>query len=316
MTSLQHQARINDLLHRLQSLDVDLQEAMRAQDISESDYSERLDRLRNALGHANKIKALMVPSKIENNPISQVDLPVMADYSRMEQRIVSKFVADMKKKVDDVTAVSKRTTDWTKQAAVQSTGWMIAIWRLSWLRRQLIKVEHELSNVRKSRDVVEDFIARAEIGKASDAKIISQRDLMSAFNEFEQATEKVTSLRARVRSETSKNESMRSWLKSLEIERRSQNPEKPAPELYEVEKVTLEFSDQLTGAARIASDRLVVARQVLKEIKKIQHQNEFVQNAQAEGMTHNTDVGSTPSAAAVNSMGKKKTKKRYRGNRL
>ena len=311
-----HQTKINDLLHRLQSMEVDLHDAMRCREISESDYSERLDQLRNALGHAQKIKAIMVPAKIQNNPLSQVDLPVMGDYSRLEQKIVTKFVSDMKKKLTEVSNLTQRAADWTQSAAVQSTGWLISIWRLSFIRRQLIKVEQELAHVRKARDVVEDFIARAEIGKASDAKVVSQRDLMSAFSEFERGTERVTALRARVRSETSKNDAMRAWLKSLEIERRSKNPEKPTPELQDVVSVTNEISHKLTGGAKLASERLVTARQVIKEMKNQQYNDSREEAFEVKSETVNV----SPAVANVKidqiKIGKTKTKKRYRGNRL
>jgi hypothetical protein len=316
MMSSGHQTKINDLLHRLQSLEVDLHEALRGREISESDYSERLDRLRNALGHAQKIKVLMAPAKIQNNPLSQVDLPVMGDYSRMEQKIVTKFVSDMKKKVSEVSSLTQRAAEWTQSAAIQSSGWLRSIWRLSIIRRQLLKVEQELTNVRKARDVVEDFIARAEIGQAGDAKIISQRDLMSAFSEFERGTEKVTALRARVRSETSKNDAMRAWLKSLEIERRSKNPEKATPELSDVIQATNEVSDRLTGGAKLANERLVIARQVIKELKK--HQYDEAQSTFIEREEETASVLPVAAKAKLDELKvvKKKTKKRYRGNRL
>ena len=259
---------LNELKHRLQSLEADLLEAARSREISEADYTSRLERLRYAMAYAGKIKILMQSSGNRTPKVSQVDLPVMGDCSRLEQKIITRFVAETKKDIADLAVKAGQASEWAMDAAHMSTGWFKAIRRLSWLRREMSRTDSNLETIRLARAAVEDFIAQSAISKTSANPSMTQKDLVAVFREFEMATDRVTALKARVKSESARNNDMRTWLNQNSINRRSRNPEKVPPEPNDVFDVTSSVFERLTGGAKIANERLVVARQLAKALKK------------------------------------------------
>jgi hypothetical protein len=255
-------SKVQELMHRLQSLDVDLQEAARARQITEADYTSRLKRLRRATGEARKLKEAASAQTLPTTLPSHFDLPVMSGYSRIEQRIVAKFVTDTKNYTDELAEKIKRVSSWSLETVHDTVGWIKVIWRLSWIRREMRRLEQDIDKVRKARGVVEDFISRSEIGGLEPNPRTNQRDLLAAFTEFEAATGKVTALRAKLRSEMNRNDEMRRWLASYAEARRRTNPEKVPPEPDDVSAIGGFFADHLVGGAKLAKDRLVVARRL------------------------------------------------------
>jgi hypothetical protein len=110
--------------------------------------------------------------------------------------------------------------------------------------------------------VVEDFISRSEIGGLEPNPKTNQRDLLAAFTEFEVATGKVTAMRAKLRSEIARNEDMKNWLSMYKAARQQNNPEKTPPEASDVQALGSILADHLVGGAKLANDRLVVARRL------------------------------------------------------
>lgn len=257
-----------ELTHRLQSLEADLLEASRSREISEADYASRLGRLRYALDYSEKIKILMQSPAHRGPKASQVDLPGMGDCSRLEQKIITRFVAETKNHIADLASKAGQASEWAIDAAHKSTGWFKAIRRLSSLRREMSRADSNFENIRRARGAVEDFIAQSAIGKTSENPSIAHKDLVAVFREFEMATDRVTTLRARVKSESTRNNDMRNWLNQNSINRRMRNPEKAPPEPNDVFDVTSTVFERLTGGAKLANERLVVARQLAKAMKK------------------------------------------------
>jgi len=255
-------SKVQELMHRLQSLDVDLQEASRAHQITEADYTSRLNRLRRALGEARKLKEAASAQTLPTTLPSHFDLPVMSGYSRIEQRIVAKFVIDTKNYTDELAKKIKQVSSWSLETVHDTVGWFKVIWRLSWIRREMRRLEQDIEKVRRARGVVEDFISRSEIGGLEPNPKTNQRDLLAAFTEFEAATGKVTALRAKLRGEMSRNDEMRRWLSNYAEARRRTNPEKVPPEPDDVSAIGGFFADHLVGGAKLAKDRLVVARRL------------------------------------------------------
>lgn len=259
--------QLNDLMHRLRSLEVDLHEAARSRELSQASYSTRLERLRYAIQYAAKIKAMIAAPEQRIHKVSQVDLPVLTDCSRMEQKVIAKFVAGTRDHVADIARKTDQAADWSRDAANLETGWFKGVRRLSWLRMQISRTEQNIEMIRRARAAVEDFVSRSELAKPGENSV-NQRDLVSAFREFEMATDRVTALRARVRSETTRNNDMRNWLVQNSAIRRQQNPEKAPPEPKDVSAMTASVFNRLTGGAKVANDRLVVARQLFKALKR------------------------------------------------
>lgn len=249
-------------MHRLQSLDVDLQEAARARLMTEADYTTRLKRLRRAIGEARKLKEAASAQTMPTPMPSHFDLPVMSGYSRIEQKIVARFVTDTKNYTDELAAKLKRVSCWSLEAVHDVMGWIKVIWRLSWIRREMRRLEQDIDRVRKARGVVEDFISRSEIGGLEPNPKTNQRDLLAAFTEFEVATGKVTAMRAKLRSEIARNQDMKNWLAMYKAARQQNNPEKTPPEASDVQALGSVLADHLVGGAKLANDRLVVARRL------------------------------------------------------
>ena len=259
-------AQVHELTHRLQTLEIDLHEAAQSRLITEADYSARLERLRRAMAHADKLKKMAMTQTMASALPSQVDLPVMGDYSRVEQKIVSRFVADTKVYTNELASKVIRAADWARDAANGGSGWIRSMWRLSWLRGQIRRIDQDIASVRKARAVVEDFVARSAITGNEPNSRMNQKDLLTAFHEFEASTGRVTALRARVRSEMVRNNDMRTWLNQYSENRRSVNPEMIPPQVNDVNNAVQSVTERLTGGARIANERLVIARQLAEAL--------------------------------------------------
>lgn len=259
--------QIHELAHRLQTLEVDLHEAARSRTITEADYRSRLERVKQAMDQGAKLKKIMAANRMPTALPSQVDLPVMGDYTRIEQKIVARFVSDTKKYTSELSVKVRQVSGWAYDAATGSTGWIKTLGRLSWLRRQIRRVDQDIERVRKARGVVEDFIVRSEISGRHPNPSLRQEDLLAAFQEFDAATGRVTALRARLRGEMARNADMRKWLQSYSENRRQRNPEKipPAPDV--LQGVATSIAEPLTGGAKLANERLVVARQLATALK-------------------------------------------------
>ncbi len=255
-------SKVQELMHRLQSLDVDLQEAARARLMTEADYTTRLKRLRRAIGEARKLKEAASAQTMPTPMPSHFDLPVMSGYSRIEQKIVARFVTDTKNYPDELASKLKRVSGWSLEAVHDVMGWIKVIWRLSWIRREMRRLEQDIDRVRKARGVVEDFISKSEIGGLEPNPKTNQRDLLAAFTEFEVATGKVTAMRAKLRSEIARNQDMKNWLAMYKDARQQNNPEKTPPEASDVQALGSVLADHLVGGAKLANDRLVVARRL------------------------------------------------------
>jgi hypothetical protein len=255
-------SKVQELMHRLQSLDVDLQEAARARLMTEADYTTRLKRLRRAIGDARKLREAASAQTMPTPMPSHFDLPVMSGYSRIEQKIVARFVTDTKNYTNELSAKLQRVSGWSLEAVHDVIGWIKVIWRLSWIRREMRRLEQDIDRVRKARGVVEDFISRSEIGGLEPNPKTNQRDLLAAFTEFEVATGKVTAMRAKLRSEIARNEDMKNWLSMYKVARQQNNPEKTPPEASDVQALGSVLADHLVGGAKLANDRLVVARRL------------------------------------------------------
>lgn len=255
-------SRVQELMHRLQSLDVDLQEAARARLITEADYTIRLKRLRRATSEARKLKEAASAQTMPTPLPSHFDLPVMSGYSRVEQRIVAKFVTDTKNYTDELASKLTKVSEWSLEAVHDAISWLKVVWRLSWMRRELRRLDQDMDRVRKARLVVEDFISRSEIGGLEPNPKTNQRDLLAAFTEFEIATGKVTAMRAKLRTEMNRNEEMKIWLDKYAHSRRQNNPEKAPPEPEDVSALGNALADHFVGGAKLANDRLVIARKL------------------------------------------------------
>jgi hypothetical protein len=154
---------IHELRHRLQTLEVDLREAAQAQVITEHDFHVRIKRVERSVLQAQKLLSVTSAQTLPTEIPSQVDLPVMSDASRLEQKIVSRFVKDTKAYTRELAAKVRRTTDLANDASEGTSGWFKAMFRLSWLKSQIRRADQDLESVRRARVVIEDFISKSEI---------------------------------------------------------------------------------------------------------------------------------------------------------
>jgi hypothetical protein len=258
---------IHELRHRLQTLEADLREASQAGRITEHDFQTRMQRMVRADQHAEKLLSVTSAQTLQTEIPSQVDLPVMSDASRLEQKIVSRFVKETKAYTKELAAKVGRATDWTIDAAHGVSGWFSAMWRLSWIKSQLRRVDQDIEAVRRARSVIEDFVAKSDISGRDPNPRKSQKDLLAAFQEFEAATGRVTSMRARLRGEVARNHDMRQWLEGYAKLRRQKAEGELPPEPEVLSEAFKSVSERLTGSAKVAHERLVIARQLITALE-------------------------------------------------
>jgi hypothetical protein len=69
-------------------------------------------------------------------------------------------------------------------------------------------------------------------------------------------------MRAKLRTEIARNQDMKNWLAMYKVARQQNNPETPPPEASDVQALGSVLADHLVGGAKLANDRLVVARRL------------------------------------------------------
>jgi hypothetical protein len=260
---------IHELRHRLQTLATDLREASQCGVITEHDFQARMRRIGRSDEYARKLLSVLSAQTLSSDLPTQVDLPVMSDASRVEQKIVSRFVKDTKVYTKDLAAKVRLAVDWSYESADGSTGWFVAMLRLSRIKTYLRKVDQDLESVRRARTVIEDFISKSEISGNEPNPSKKQRDLLAAFQEFEAATGRVTSLRARLSGEIARNQEMKHWLEQYAHIRRQKSDAQLPPETDQFHEIFQSASAALTGGAKLAKDRLVIARQLVGALEGV-----------------------------------------------
>ena len=300
---------IHELRHRLQTLEVDLREAAQAQVITEHDFHVRIKRVERSVIQAQKLLSVTSAQTLPTEIPSQVDLPVMSDASRLEQKIVSRFVKDTKAYTRELAAKVRRTTDLANDASEGTSGWFKAMFRLSWLKSQIRRADQDLESVRRARVVIEDFISKSEISGNDPNPRKNQRDLLAAFQEFEAATGRVTSMRARLRGEIAKNNELRQWLEQYAIIRRQNAEGQLPPEPEKFNEAFKAAAERLTSAAKLAKERLVIARQLAAALGDSVEAKKQESNIVATSNILETVNGPQPLAATTAKLGGRKTKK-------
>ncbi len=253
---------IDELLHCLQTLDAELFEAAKNRLLTESEYSVRNDRLRHAFHTLGEYKELVAQRELPIEFKSQVDLPIMGGYSRVEQKVVTHFVSDTRRHTQQLANAARKVAKWTFDAAGNSVGSARSLWRLSWLRASILRINQDLANVRKARLVVENFIERTALGGITPNSKINQQDLLTAFCEFDASIARVTAMKSGLSREITRNRDMRRWLSLYSKMRRQRNPETAPPEPSAVENASKFVDEPLTLGTKFAKERLVIARQV------------------------------------------------------
>lgn len=254
--------QIAELLHTLQTLDVELYEAASSRQITEAEYSIRNDRLRQAFYTVGGLSDAVSQQEDPNEFKSQIDLPIISGFTRAEQKVVQHFVSDTLRHTKHLAKVAGQVAKWSLEATSNSVGTLKTLWRLSWLRGSHIQINQDLASVRKARQVVESFIERTAMGEASPDSKRNQQDLLTAFCEFDATNSRVAAMRSGLSREIARNRDMRRWLSLYSKVRRTKNPETSPPEPQAVQDAVKSISDQICGGAEIAKKRLVIATQV------------------------------------------------------
>ena len=253
---------IEELLHTLQTLDVELYELARCRQVTEAEYSIRNDRLRYAFHTLGGLSNVVSQQENPNEFKSQIDLPIISGFTRAEQKVVMHFVSDTMRHTQKLSTVAANIAKWSLEAAANSVGTLKTLWRLSWLRGSHLQINQDLASVRKARQVVETFIERTAMGDASPDSKRNQQDLLTAFCEFDATNSRVAAMRSGLSRETTRNQDMRRWLSRYSQGRRTRNPEESPPEPQAVQDAVKMISDPICGGAEMARKRLVIATQV------------------------------------------------------
>jgi hypothetical protein len=253
---------IDELTHVLQTLDVELFEAAKSRAITEAEYMARSARLKRSFQALGQFRELVASRAQSSEFKSHVDLPIMGGYSRQEQKIVTQFLSDTKKYTQAMATRAIRISVWASEGAQGTIGAITSLWRLSWLRASIRKADQDGANIRKARQMVEDFINRTAMGGATSKSKTNQQDLLVAYCEFDSAARRIMALRSGLHRETKRSESMRSWLASYAETRTKKSPEMQPPEAMDIEVLTQRVGEPLTGGSRVVNERLAIARTV------------------------------------------------------
>lgn len=242
--------------HRYRSLEVELNDAARNGAIQSVDYARRLSALQRLGQQITSLEVVSATTKITASHPEIIDLPLLGECSRAEQKVILSALSESKKLIDQLTLDTEKLMTYASAATSESGNWIKIAFRLSWLRTRMSWTERQLISTRSLRDVLESFIRKVAPNKPG---LHPKVDLVEAFREFETTTSRVANLRTRLRSELAKNFDQEKWLDRYEDSRRQSSTPIPPPAPAEIEAVKQGISGDVLKRAKDARERLVIA---------------------------------------------------------
>lgn len=248
---------VKQCLHRYRSLEVEIIDAARSGLVTEARFNEcvkRLERVRRNLEAVHSKRE--TSSHVSPLKFSTIELPVLSDCSRSEQRIIRATLSDNARMLDQIAVDTTKLLSYTRDAHADKFTWITTALRLSWMRSRMLWTTRQLDLVRSMRRVIEDFIAKFSPNKFGTN---GQGDLVEAFREFEGATSRIAKLRTRLQIETALNRDQEQWLYSYETRRKEAIEPTPPPVPAELIRARNEVESQISSGAVTARERLVIA---------------------------------------------------------
>lgn len=256
---------LQQCMHRYRSLEVELNDAARNGSIQAADYASRLHMLQQLGQRIASLEVSAASTKITVERSRVMDLPLLEECSREEQRIIVEALGNSKKLAEKLLQDIETLKDGVRSATSQDSNWIKMVFRLSWLRARMSWADTQLTTTRSVRGMLETFIRRVAPQKQGQA---AQADLVEAFREFETTTSRIGYLRSKLRSEIAKNHDQEDWLKRYEAARkRSSTPVAP-PVPAELEMAKNDVAARFLEGSKNATDRLVIARKLAESLTK------------------------------------------------
>ncbi len=273
---------LSQSLHRFRSLEAELFENKACGKISEAEYRSKFKRLELIRSQLTMLQGVIQnPAGTQDMDRRTIELPVLSDCSRMEQKIVHKSLVETSRTLKIMAEDSVKLLKWVHSSHSGKSNWFKLIVQLSWQRARIVWVTKQLDSVRQFRRVLEDFISR--FTSPVDDKN-SKADFVDTFREFESTTSRIADLRARLHRENSINQDQVNWLKQYEIKRKKENVEQSPPVPAEIFLAKNEFEKNLTSSSDLAKERLVIARKLVRSLDEKSDESTEEENKKLEEM--------------------------------
>ena len=244
-----------------------MNDAARNGAIQATDYATRLSSLQQLGQKIASLEVSAASSKITMDRASAIDLPLLDECSREEQKIIVSALGNSKKLAEQLLQDAEKLKACLRSATSQDGNWIALVFRLSWLRARMSWADTQLTTTRSVRSMLESFIRRVAPQKQGQAQA-SQADLVDAFREFETATSRIANLRSKLRSEIAKNHDQEDWLKRYEAGRKRTSIPVAPPVPAELEMAKQDVGARFLDASKNASERLVIARKLADSLTK------------------------------------------------
>lgn len=250
---------LQQCMHRYRSLEVELNDAARNGAILAADYAKRVSALQQLGQQIASLEVAVATTKITASYAGVIDLPLLEECSRGEQKIIHSALSESKKLMAQLLSDTEKLMECLSSATSESGNWIKVAFRLSWMRTRMSWAERQLSSTRALRNVLESFIRRVAPRKPES---MPQADLVEAFREFETTAARVATLGTRLRSELARNHDQENWLNRYKENRRRLSAPVPPPVPAEIELVKHDISGDILKGATNAKERLVIARKL------------------------------------------------------
>lgn len=258
-----NQELLRQCIHRFRTLEVALADAGENGASETAEFKQRVARLQKASRALERLNEMQSRAMRPQDYNSAVDLPVLEDCSRSEQKIIQAALGASSDLIASLNQDSERLLKYVRLAQTGHGSWFFNVFRLSWMRARILWTERQLESVRSMRQILESFIKKIVPGRVEQGK---QGDLVESFREFEATTARIGNLRTRLRSEMALNHEQQVWLRKYDERRRREASPFAPPLPAEVGLVAQTVERRILGGAHQANESLVIATRLAKTL--------------------------------------------------
>lgn len=222
---------IDQYNHRLLSLEVDLQEAARTNQVPLRDYERRMKQiavLKRELSVISQVNALESDDPFANQD-ADLGLPLTGSCTPAEISVVNRFLDDLQKTLAGHEKNCRSVLEWVRGAISGEPSGLQQTFRLSKLHRLTQKTLARARLVRHEAQAVDRYVEKLSKGLGKDVARGTIDGLMQVFSDLDGVISRVARLRATVKNERQRISRMVRWLEDHEYEVSASRPAMPPP---------------------------------------------------------------------------------------
>lgn len=205
--------------HRLLSLEADLKDHARAQALSPRAFTKRVKQLKDVQKSLNALQRLCLAEVPGQSAATDIGLPVLDDCTPAERAVCEDFLGERRDAISVMEEETARVYKWLVETVSGRTGPFRLTFRLSKLRRLIQRSERETQSIQdasKGMALQIDKLLQSRKGGGREHGASTLDGLMTLFTQLDGTIGRVAQLRALVRKEQVKTNSMDAWLKQEE----------------------------------------------------------------------------------------------------